>query len=76
MRLGLFHGNQLLCPVLETQLAGTSLRWGEWIQFDLPIQEMPRATKLSVSLCTRSHSTERKRKRLKEVCGKHSDFGK
>ncbi|RXG70396.1 Phosphatidylinositol 4,5-bisphosphate 3-kinase catalytic subunit alpha isoform [Armadillidium vulgare] len=66
VRVGLFHGNQLLCPILETQPVTAPPRWGEWIQFELPIQEVPRAAKLCFSLCVKGQATEKRRKRMKE----------
>ncbi|CAL4152763.1 unnamed protein product, partial [Meganyctiphanes norvegica] len=41
---GIFHGGVLLCEVKESQSVPPAgeLSWGEWLQFDLNIQEIPR----------------------------------
>ncbi|XP_069182358.1 phosphatidylinositol 4,5-bisphosphate 3-kinase catalytic subunit alpha isoform isoform X2 [Procambarus clarkii] len=66
VRAGVFHGGDRLCDVGETlHVAGSNPRWGEWIQFDLPIQEIPHGARLCLSVCSERRQTDKKRKKEK-----------
>ncbi|KAK7071391.1 Phosphatidylinositol 4,5-bisphosphate 3-kinase catalytic subunit alpha isoform [Halocaridina rubra] len=65
VRAGVYHGSELLCQVRETQHVHCSNpKWGEWIQFELPIQEIPRAARLCLSICS-----EKRQKKKEKVVG-------
>ena len=52
VRVGLFHGTEPLCPVIDTKhVPQTQPRWDEWAQFELHTIDLPRAAKLCVSVC-------------------------
>ncbi|XP_066972398.1 phosphatidylinositol 4,5-bisphosphate 3-kinase catalytic subunit alpha isoform-like [Macrobrachium rosenbergii] len=52
VQAGIFHGGEQLCLVRETRhVICTSPKWGEWLQFELPIQEIPRGARLCLSIC-------------------------
>ena len=42
-----YHGGELLCPPLRTDLVRTSgnPRWEEWLQFDIETMNLPRVTR-------------------------------
>eukprot|EP00004_Rigifila_ramosa_P017917 TRINITY_DN4410_c0_g1_i2.p1 TRINITY_DN4410_c0_g1~~TRINITY_DN4410_c0_g1_i2.p1 ORF type:complete len:1276 (-),score=331.80 TRINITY_DN4410_c0_g1_i2:61-3729(-) len=52
LSVGLYHGDRLLTPAVSSSLIPYSLnpRWGEWLEFRLPISNLPKATKLCVTL--------------------------
>ena len=53
VRAGLFHGTEPLGQVRQTKEVSHSIpRWEEWIKFDdIFYIDLPRATKLCVSVC-------------------------
>ncbi|XP_045108091.1 phosphatidylinositol 4,5-bisphosphate 3-kinase catalytic subunit alpha isoform-like isoform X2 [Portunus trituberculatus] len=62
---GVYHGSEGLCTTQETCRSevggqgGAGLR--EWLQFDLPIQELPRGSRLCLALWCERASPERRR---------------
>ncbi|KAG7162944.1 Phosphatidylinositol 45-bisphosphate 3-kinase catalytic subunit alpha isoform-like [Homarus americanus] len=68
VRAGVFHGGDQLCVIRETQhVAGNNPKWGEWIQFDLPIQEIPQGARLCLSVCSERRHTDKKKRKEKMV---------
>ncbi|XP_042869031.1 phosphatidylinositol 4,5-bisphosphate 3-kinase catalytic subunit alpha isoform-like [Penaeus japonicus] len=66
VRSGIFHGDEQLCAVRETQhVPGSSPNWEEWLQFELPIQEIPRGARLCLSICSKRKQTDKKKKKEK-----------
>lgn len=53
VRLGIYHGTESLCPVLQTKsVPHAQPRWDEWVRCpDLYTLDLPRAAKLCVSIC-------------------------
>ncbi|XP_076066613.1 phosphatidylinositol 4,5-bisphosphate 3-kinase catalytic subunit alpha isoform-like [Oratosquilla oratoria] len=67
VKAGLFHGAEPLCGTQKTMpVSPDNLQWGEWLQFDLPLQEIPRAARLSISVCYQKKPTDKKKKKDKE----------
>ena len=52
LRAALYHGDQSLCRLVYTKIGATSSKteWNELLEFDLPVFEMPRTTKLCIVL--------------------------
>nr|ADE44090.1 phosphoinositide 3-kinase isoform a [Panulirus argus] len=64
VQAGVFHGEDQLCDIRETQhVSGSNPKWGEWIQFDLPIQEIPHRARLCLSLCSEQRQTDKMKRR-------------
>jgi hypothetical protein len=56
VRVGLYHGTEALCQVLETKqiiyTTNHNLRWDEWLEFDISQPDLPQAAKLCLSICS------------------------
>ena len=52
VRAALYHGDQSLCSLAYTKVGATSSKteWNEVLEFNLPVFEMPRSTKLCIVL--------------------------
>jgi phosphatidylinositol-4,5-bisphosphate 3-kinase len=56
--VGLYHGGEPLCPVLKTHQvsANRSPRWAQWLNFDIPCYNIPRETRLCITVYGRWNS--------------------
>ena len=50
VRAALYHGDQPLCRLACTKVGASPVKieWNEQLEFDIPIFEMPRSTKLCI----------------------------
>lgn len=49
---GIYHGGDLLCPLLKTHQVSTSRdpRWASWLNFDIPFYNIPREARLCITV--------------------------
>jgi phosphatidylinositol-4,5-bisphosphate 3-kinase len=60
VRAGVYHGQEPLCSVKDTQQAPFAFpKWHEWLEFDLNLTDLPRGARLCLSICS---ATKRKKK--------------
>ena len=53
LRLGIFHGGEALCGIVNTQeviLEKSSARWNETLEFDIKLSDIPRMARLCMTL--------------------------
>lgn len=48
MRCGVFHGGEEVCEMKKTssRMKGKTPKWNEWLEFNLPVNELPRMARL------------------------------
>lgn len=50
--VGLYHGTELLCPILQTQeVIARAPAWHQKLEFGISVEDLPRSTILCLSLC-------------------------
>ncbi|CAL8074635.1 unnamed protein product [Orchesella dallaii] len=65
VKAGIFHGDEALCELLQTsQVSCNTLRWNETLRFQISVPDMPRSSRLCVSVC----SISKNKKRQEEYC--------
>lgn len=44
VEIGLYHGGVLMCPIVKTEMSmgSSNPRWHNWLEFDIPIKNIPR----------------------------------
>ena len=53
VRAGLFHGTDALCKIKSSkEVAHAHPRWDDLLEFDISYTDLPRATKLCLSICS------------------------
>ena len=59
MRAGIYHGGESLCMPVATSrgAAPEKAEWNEILEFDIPVQELPRCAKLCFVILGATDST-------------------
>ncbi|XP_019402039.1 PREDICTED: phosphatidylinositol 4,5-bisphosphate 3-kinase catalytic subunit alpha isoform-like, partial [Crocodylus porosus] len=53
VRTGIYHGSELLCDCENTQSVPCSdPSWNEWLSYDMRVSDLPRASRLCLSICS------------------------
>lgn len=61
MVCGIYHGTEEMCEQRKTSIqSGVNPQWKEFLEFDIPVSELPRMAKLCFSIVGRKRGQAKK----------------